>query len=177
MAEMFDSQREQQYYETHRVLYELAYREYEQATFEQPGRLREKAYALLQLYVITIGGLLSLLLPLLTQTKHHENPFVAWIAFAIATGLLLFAIYYIRDAIQLRSYDIMDSTAIRKTALEKFIHPLDLVKSLEEEVSIVRKKNAEWAEELSKNIRRSYLCYAGAIFSLIVCYLLTLQIN
>ena len=176
MAEIFESQREQQYYETHRILYELSYREYEQATFELPGRLRDKAYALLQLYVVTIGVLPPLLTSILRASKHGDCAWGAWVSFGAGVILLVTAAYFIRDAIQLRSYDIMDSTAIRKTASEKFIHPLDLVKALENQAAIVRKKNADWAEELSKNIRRSYISYGNALLSLILCYLLTLQV-
>ena len=68
----------------------------------------------------------------------------------------------------------MDSTDLRKLAMEKYMDPLELVKVLEKQVSFVRKKNADWAEERSLNIRRSYRLYFISLAFLALSYLNTL---
>jgi hypothetical protein len=172
MAEATEQIREERWYESHRILYELAYREYEQATFELPGRLRDKVYALLQLYVVTIGALFPLLNSILSDTRHALS--LSYATGSIGTILLILALYYIRNGIQLRSYEIMDSTAMRKLAMEKYMDPLDLVKVLEKQVSFIRKRNADWAEELSQDIRRSYRLYFVSLGFLAASYLNTI---
>ena len=97
MAEATEQIREQRWYESHRILYELAYREYEQATFELPGRLRDKVYALLQLYVVTIGALFPLLNSILSDTRRALA--LSYAMGSIGTILLLLALYYIRNGI------------------------------------------------------------------------------
>ncbi len=174
MAEPTEQVREERWYESHRILYELAYREYEQATFELPGRLRDKVYALLQLYVVTIGALFPLLTSILADSRSCHSSLLSYAAGAIGTVLLLLALYYIRNGIQLRSYEIMDSTSLRKLAMEKYMDPLDLVKVLEKQVSFIRKKNADWAEELSLDIRRSYHLYFVSLIFLAASYLNTI---
>src|SRR5256885_7909256 len=119
MPETNDQLREERWYESHRILYELAYREYEQATFELPGRLRDKVHALLQLYVITIGALFPLLNSILSGSCSCYTHVLSWVAGGIGTVLLFFALYFIRNGIQLRSYEIMDSTDLRNLAMEK----------------------------------------------------------
>jgi hypothetical protein len=174
MAELADQTREEKWYESHRILYELAYREYEQATFELPGRLRDKVYSLLQLYVVTIGALFPLLNSILGDSRSCHSPALSYAAGGIGASLLVLALYYIRNGIQLRSYEIMDSTSIREVASEKYIDPLELVMALEKQLSFVRKKNADWVEELSLDIRRSYRLYFISLVFLTVSYLNTI---
>jgi hypothetical protein len=87
--------------------------------------------------------------------------------------LLLTAFYFLKDAIHLKEYSIFSSAALRELSKSKAIEPSELADVAADELHVLTVRNGEWANELSKKIRRSYRSYYGSIILFLAVYLLT----
>ncbi|HET6401616.1 MAG TPA: hypothetical protein VFH95_09480 [Candidatus Kapabacteria bacterium] len=168
---------EQKLLESRKILFELSYKEYEEATFGLPGRLRQKAYLLLQLYTATIGVLPSLLSRIVrgfNVAEYSSSATVASVVGGLGLILLLMAFYFLKDAIHLKEYSIFSSSALRKLSKSEAIDPAVLADVASDELYVLTAQNGVWASELSKKIRGSYFSYYGSIILFLTVYLLTL---
>ena len=106
--------------ETYLLLIDLQIQEYSHTDSDWPGKLRDKAYALLQVYTVSVGGLIVLVTKVLGNVITKGNLCIDFqngsaLLLLILTAILLFrAFYFLKDAIHIKEREVFDSAGLKK---------------------------------------------------------------